>query len=135
MSNKVVFGTLAVVSSVLALGSVLNVTVPSAQAFEVERTRGSNKASRIVRTEKVQAQEPTVKAESQKSEIKAEPQESEIKAEPQASSRRSTIFVRGNHGAQKLVTQEGVGGPTREYKGFPKLEQRGSHGAYHIVND
>ncbi len=115
MSNKVVFGALAVVPSVLALGSVLNVTTPSAQAFEVER--GRHGASRIVQTQKVQSQKP------------------EVKAEPQASSRRSTIFVRGNHGAQKLVTQEGVGGPTREYKGFPKLEQRGSHGAYHIVND
>lgn len=115
MSNKVVFGALAFIPSVLALGSVLNVATPAAQAFEVER--GRHGASRIVRSDKAQAPKPDVKGESQ------------------ASSRRSTIFVRGSHGAQKLVTQEGVGGPTREYKGFPKLEQRGSHGAYHIVND
>jgi len=118
MSNKLVLGTLAFIPSVLALGGVLNLTTP-ANAFEVERTRGSNKASRIVRTDKAQVSAPKAKSETQ----------------PQAQDRRSTIFVRGNHGAQKIVTQEGVGGPTGEYKGFPKLEQRGSHGALRIVND
>ena len=116
MSKKLVLGSLAFIPSVLALGSALNLT-PAANAFEVERTRGSNKASRIVRTDKAQASAP------------------KVKSEPQAKARRSTIFVRGNHGAQKIVTQEGGGGPTSEYKGFPKLEQRGSHGALRIVND
>ncbi|MEO0374542.1 MAG: hypothetical protein AAF329_07880 [Cyanobacteria bacterium P01_A01_bin.17] len=107
MANKVIFGALAVIPSALALGGVLNLT-SSAHAFEVERSRGSHGASRIVKTQR---------------------------SEPQASARRSTLIVRGNHGAQKLVSREGVGGPTSEYKGFPKLEQRGSHGGYRIVND
>ena len=94
MSKKLVLGSLAFIPSVLALGGVLNLTAPAANAFEVERTRGSNKASRVVRTDKAQASAP------------------KVKSEPQAKARRSTIFVRGNHGAQKIVTQEGVGGPT-----------------------
>ncbi len=87
MANKVILGVLAILPTALALGSVLNLTTP-AQAFEVEHTRGSNKASRIVRTDKTAA--PTVKVE------------------PQVSTRRSPIFVRGNHGAQKIVPQGGV---------------------------
>ncbi len=121
MKTNLMFGVLAIIPSALALSSVLNLTTPAAQAFEVERTRGSNKASRIVRPKKSKATAPVIQAEPQ--------------AEPQAEARRSTIVIRGNHGAQKLVTQEGVGGPSGEYKGFPKLEQRGSHGAFRIVND
>ncbi len=114
MATKLVFGTLALIPSALVLGSVLNLTTPTAKAFEVERSHHG--ASRIVSTKKTETTAPTLKSE-------------------QAPARRSTIFIRGNHGAQKLVTQEGVGGPSGEYKGFPKLEQRGSHGAYRIVND
>lgn len=117
MANKLVLGAFALIPSTLALGSVLNLTTPAAQAFEVERTRGSNKASRIVRTKKSKATAPVVKSK------------------PQTKARRSSIIITGNHGAQKLVTQEGVGGPSGEYKGFPKLEQRGSHGGYRIIND
>ncbi len=116
MSNKWVFGTLAFGPSVLALGGVLNLTTP-AHAFEVERTRGSNKDSRIVRTDKAKAAAP------------------KVKVEPQSQVRRSPIFVRGNHGAQKIGPQGGGSGPTIEYKGFPKLERRGPHGAVRIVND
>ena len=114
MSKKLVLGSLAFIPSVLALGGVLNLTTP-ANAFEVERSHHG--ASRIVGSKKAVQTAP------------------KVKSAPQAKARRSTIFVRGNHGAQKIVTQEGVGGSTGEYKGFPKLEQRGSHGALRIVND
>lgn len=115
MTTKLFFSALAFIPSTLALSSVLNLTTPAANAFEVER--GNHGASRIVKAEKSEASAPALSSESE------------------AKTRRSTVIIRGPHGAQKLVTQEGVGGSTGEYKGFPKLEQRGSHGAYHIVND
>ncbi|PZD71988.1 hypothetical protein C1752_04279 [Acaryochloris thomasi RCC1774] len=112
MANKVILGALAVIPGALALGSVLNLTTP-AHAFELEHSQDG--AGQIVKTRKSEAPAAQLAR--------------------QTETRRSTIFVRGHHGAQKIVTEEGVGGSSGEYKGFPKLEQRGSHGGYRLVND
>ena len=46
------------------------------------------------------------------------------------------VVTRGSNGAAHLVNQKGVGGPEGRgvYPGFPKLQMRGPHGGFAIVD-
>ena len=127
-----VFGhTVLVLPAALLLNGSLGLGSPApAQAVPQLKHQGSHGAHRFVRPP--QPQVPTVHSVPQP-EVQAPQSPAAVEERRQA-----PIFVQqGSHGASRVVDQEGVGGPqgSGDYRGFPRLERRGTHGAYRVIND
>ena len=105
-ATQIINSALVLMPSALVLSSALSLVAPAVNAFEVER--GPHGSNRIVKTNKAETAQPQVKQSTRQTE-----------------KRRSTIFTQqGSHGAHRIVTEEGVGGPggANTYRGFPTLE-------------
>lgn len=103
-------GSAVLLTGTLMLSSAL--TAP-ANAFEVEQ--GPRGGSRIVNRNQAEQVQPRLRQEAQVPKAQA----------PKAKAQGSTILIQqGSHGAHRLITKKGVGGPAanKGYEGFPDLE-------------
>ena len=122
-------------SAALLSGSLGFASVANAEGFPQLERGGAHGAAQIVRLVQPKAPQGQVAAEPEGQTIQPEVNATQPAPSVQVK-RQAPIFVqRGSHGGYQVLDQADVGGPVgpREFRGFPQLQRRGSHGAQQSI--